>query len=104
MMLAVVPRSAGVDAPVDRYRDAGGRRFPAHREVVLRDYPTSSWWCRHGVLPISAPYPQVFWGERRSPTGVDAPWAGQAPRAASTTSLASDCTSARCSGPRKDSA
>ena len=79
-------------------RDAAGRLFPAHA-VAQRPLMAPSWWyVRHGGwLPSTEP-PEWFW--RRA-----YPWEdSQARNAASTTSLASACTCARCSGPLNDSA
>jgi HTH-type transcriptional regulator/antitoxin HipB len=79
-------------------RDDGGRRFPAHVEALKRRHPPSYWYPRNGGWLTTVEPPVWFW--RR-------PWHeswGQPPSAASTTSLASACTCARCSGPRNDSA
>jgi transcriptional regulator with XRE-family HTH domain len=79
-------------------RDDAGRRFPAHVEAVKRRHPPSYWYPRNGGWLTTVEPPVWSW---RRPWHESWP---QPPSAASTTSLASACTCARCSGPRNDSA
>jgi DNA-binding XRE family transcriptional regulator len=101
--LHVQPGDLEAGALADLFRDAAGRRFPAHRTVRQSMSPPTYWWCRHRDRPLSEPLPTTFWGERRRPKPPGGT-PGQPPRAASTTSLASACTCARCSALRNDSA
>ncbi|GAB3434929.1 hypothetical protein GCM10027517_03540 [Phycicoccus ginsengisoli] len=96
------PRDAVV-TDLDAYRDLAGRRFPAHRRVEPFQL-TTYWWSRHADHPLSAPNPPARWSGRRAAVDPAPHDALQPPRAAPTTSRASACTCARCSGPRNDSA
>ena len=88
---------------LDAYRDLAGRRFPAHRRVEPFQL-TTYWWSRHADRPLSAPNPPARWSGRRAAVDPAPHDERQPPSAAPTTSRASACTCARCSGPRNDSA
>ncbi|MDU0312590.1 helix-turn-helix transcriptional regulator [Phycicoccus sp. M110.8] len=96
------PRDAVV-TELDAYRDLAGRRFPAHRRVEPFQL-TTYWWSRHADRPLSAPNPPARWSGRRATVDTAPHDERQPPSAAPTTSRASACTCARCSGPRNDSA
>lgn len=99
---AAGPPGAAV-TELDAYRDLAGRRFPAHRRVEPFQL-TTYWWSRHAEHPLSAPNPPARWSGRRAAVDPAPHDERQPPSAAPTTSRASACTCARCSGPRNDSA
>ena len=99
---AAGPPGAAV-TELDAYRDLAGRRFPAHRRVEPFQL-TTYWWSRHADHPLSAPNPPARWSGRRAAFDPAPHDERQPPSAAPTTSRASACTCARCSGPRNDSA
>lgn len=112
-------RAELADDPAWGLHDAGDRRLPAHREV-RRERPYRWWY--HARDSREGASDRLFRaGPRRLRPGEPDPDFGavmrevrestrvrgaddQDPSAASTTCLASACTWARCSGPRKDSA
>jgi transcriptional regulator with XRE-family HTH domain len=79
------------------HRDAAGRLFPAHSFAVRPIMAPTWWYVRHGGWLPNTTVPEWFWY-------LPAEWEFQERSAASTTSLASAWTCARCSGPRNDSA